>query len=98
MENPKGGAVVGVAWYSSEQWGRLRSLSSDADQLEETWEEWHDLAESKFREMRRLGMEVERVVVDVDRLARWCEREGRPIDGASRSAYAAEMLRLRHRP
>jgi len=98
MENPKGDAVVGLAWYSSEQWGRLRSLSSDGDQLEETWEEWRELAESRFREMRQLGLEVEKVAVDVDRLARWCEREGRPVDGASRSAYAAEMLRLRYRP
>lgn len=98
MEKPKRRAVIGLAWYSSEQWDRLRSLSSDPDQLEEEWGEWRELAESKFREMQRLGLEVEKVAVDVDRLARWCEKEGRPVDGASRSAYAAEMLRLRHGP
>ena len=98
MEKSKGGAVIGLAWYSSQQWEQLRSLSADPDQLEETWEDWRDLAESKIEELRRLGLEVEKVAVDVDRLAKWCEEEGRLVDGASRSAYAAEMLRLRHEP
>ena len=34
-----------VAWYKPEQWSRLREISVDRDQLEETYGEWQLLAE-----------------------------------------------------
>jgi hypothetical protein len=35
-------------------------------------------------------------MVDVADLERWCAERGRRATAASRSAYAAEMLRQRH--
>src|SRR5436190_13564981 len=32
--------VAGIAWFRADQWQLLRSLSTDADELEETYEEW----------------------------------------------------------
>ncbi len=32
--------VTGIAWYRRAQWTRLRELASDADKLEESYEDW----------------------------------------------------------
>jgi len=88
--------AIGMAWYRRDEWDRLREVSSDADALEETWEEWRAVAEEKLRELRERGLRVEKVVVDVELLAKWCEEAGRTVDGAARSEYAAELLRQRH--
>jgi len=88
--------VIGLAWYQRDEWDRLREISSDVDRLEETWDEWRDIAEEKLRELRARGLTVEKVVIEVERLAKWSEEAGRTIDGAARSEYAAELLRKRH--
>ena len=33
-------AVTGIAWYRRDHWTRLRELASDADKLEESYDDW----------------------------------------------------------
>ena len=40
---------VGAAWYRSDQWDRLREVSEDRTDLENTWEEWVQVAEKSLR-------------------------------------------------
>ena len=42
--------VVGFAWYRPQQWQRVRDISTDADDLEETYEDWLRLADNKLSE------------------------------------------------
>jgi len=37
--------VTGIAWYRPEQWERLREVSEDVENLEETYEAWLETAE-----------------------------------------------------
>jgi hypothetical protein len=39
----------GLSWYKPEQWARLRKISADADELEETFLEWLTVAEKARR-------------------------------------------------
>jgi hypothetical protein len=88
-------AVVGVAWYRLKQWQRLRAISTDADNLEDTYEEWLRQAEQKVAELNALGLFVEKVDVDVEQLIAWCNERGLELDGHARSTYVTEILRQR---
>jgi hypothetical protein len=89
--------VVGFAWYRPAQWQRVRDISSDADDLEDTYEGWLRLAEQKLAELRAAGLHVEKVDVDSERLIIWCSERGLEINAQARSSYAAETLREIHR-
>lgn len=94
-ESDETNAVVGVAWYRLKQWQRLRAVSIDADDLEDTYEEWLRQAEQKVADLSALGLCVEKVDVDVERLIAWCNERGLELDGRARSAYVTEKLRQR---
>jgi hypothetical protein len=85
--------AVGVAWYRYGQWERLREVSEDRADLEDTWAEWIGDAEELLRGLGAKGIRAEKVDVDVEELVRWCQADQKPINAASRSAFAAEMLR-----
>ena len=90
------GVVTGIAWYRRDQWRRLREVASDADELEESYDDWLAGAQKALVQMALSGVQARRVDVDVDALIRWCQAEGRPVDSAARAAYAALQLRLAH--
>ena len=96
MTEPKGSepeVVVGVAWYRRKQWQRVRNISTDADDLENTYEEWLRLAEQKLAELTAAGLRVEKVDLDSEELIVWCNERGLEINGQARSNYAAAKLR-----
>ena len=98
MSGPRGPeeeVVVGIAWYRSKQWQRVRDISTDADDLEDTYDDWLRLAEQKLAELTAAGVRVEKVDVDSEELIVWCNERGLEINGHARSSYTAEKLRER---
>jgi hypothetical protein len=57
--------VTGIAWYRPEQWERLRDVSEDVENLEETYEAWLQTAERLIREGIPTDVAVEKVDIDV---------------------------------
>jgi len=88
---------AGVAWYKADQWDRLCEIAADKDALEETYSEWVKVAENGCAELSKAGVAFEKVVVDVDELEAWCRERGVPVDGANRSHFVSEFLRLKYR-
>jgi hypothetical protein len=88
-----GKAKFGIAWYRPEQWARLLEVSDDSEELETTFAEWEALAEEKFRALLAEGMNVEKVVVDIEELLAWCKGRGFSVDASARSHYVADLLR-----
>jgi hypothetical protein len=84
--------VVGVAWYAPEQWERLREISADVHNLEDTYKEWKASAENALKTMSASGAVAYKVAVDVEELLKWCNSKNRPVDGAARSEFAWEKL------
>ena len=85
--------VAGVAWFRAEQWPLLRSLANDANELEQTHEEWVRIAEKIIEDLAREGVSVRKVDVDVNELHAWCAAHNRPLDASARAEYAAARLR-----
>jgi hypothetical protein len=90
-------AILGFAWYSREQWNRLLEVSSDRDQLEDTYEEWKSTAEKRFDELARPDFPIQKVDIDVEELLSWCSSQDRPVDGEARAQFAAMKLREREK-
>jgi hypothetical protein len=88
--------VAGIAWFRANQWQLLRSLATDAEDLEETHEEWVKIAEKTIDDLARRGVLAQKVDVDVNELQAWCSAQNRPLDSSARAAYAAAHLRGSH--
>jgi hypothetical protein len=90
--------VTAVAWYRPEQWQRLREVSEDVDNLEETYQAWLETAERMIREGIPGDVAVERFDVDVEEVLAWCNVKGLPMNAKSRAQFVSERLRQKHKP
>jgi hypothetical protein len=88
--------IAGVAWYRPEQWQRLREVSEDADNLEETYDAWLKSAERMIRDGIPAGVVVEKIDVDIEEMLAWCNVLGLPMNAASRARFISERVRQRH--
>ena len=84
---------MGVAWYRPEQWERLLEISSDYQELEDTFEEWKVMAEKNLRKLSQHGYVIRKVDIDVEELLSWCNLNHRPVDGDSRTEFTVIKLR-----
>ena len=87
------GSRIGVAWYRREQWDHLLEISSDRDELEDTYDEWVAVAERRVKELGQHVYMLCKVDVDVEELVSWCNSQNRPVDGTARTEFV--LLKLR---
>jgi hypothetical protein len=85
--------VMGAAWYRRDQWDRLLEISSDRDELEDTYEEWQLMAEDNLRKLSQHGYAIRKVDIDVEEPLSWCKLNHRSVDGDARSEFAVVKLR-----
>ncbi|MDP2662331.1 MAG: hypothetical protein Q8R28_16540 [Dehalococcoidia bacterium] len=90
--------VVGVAWYRKDQWDELLRLSEDRACLEDTFGEWLVDARLTLLRLRREGLDVRQVDVDVNDLASWCKEQGVHVTASTRAGYVADKLRRASAP
>lgn len=84
--------ITGIAWFRSDQWEMLRTLATDADILEETYERWVAIAKKTIRDFEREGVTARKVPIDVNELKEWCAVQQCPLDASARAAYARVKL------
>jgi len=84
--------IAGIAWYRREEYGLLRTLASDADSMAATYDEWLAAGTKLIAELEKQGIVARKVDVEVRELAAWCERQGRPLDGAARSEFVTHKV------
>ncbi len=56
----------GFAWYRSDQWERLLSVSADRKDLEDAYNEWAKNAQSHIDELKQAGVDNEKHEIDVN--------------------------------
>lgn len=88
----QGVTYTGFAWYTEEQWRRLREIAADRDKLDDTYEDWLANAENAVRTLRSQGVHVHKVFLDVEEVLAWCTRTGRSFNSRARSEFVAERL------
>ena len=83
---------IGIAWYRPDQWTLLRALASDPEVLENTYGEWLHFATKKMEDLRKEGIVVKKVDVDVQELAAWCQSRDRVLNGDARASFVTDKL------
>ena len=84
--------VLGVPWYTPEQYERLLEVADDRDNLEDTYEEWKATADKTLKKIEKPGVWHLKIYVDVDELVSWCKFENLPVDGEARTIFVADKV------
>jgi hypothetical protein len=92
-KNDSVNAILGAAWYRRQQWDRLLEISSDRDELENTYDEWKAMAEENLSILAQQGYVLRKIDIDVEELLRWCKLQNRPVDGDARVEFTLVKLR-----
>ena len=84
---------LGVAWYSREDWERLREIADDRDKLDDQYEDWERQALAAIRNLEAIGQRIRKVPINIEALVAWCRERGCRIDMAARAEYVSCLLR-----
>lgn len=88
---------VGIAWFSSAEWQKLKAIADDRADLDDSYNDWVKAAEKILQDLASKGIAARKVETTIEELHRWCKAEKRKLDGAARSEYAAWWLRNEHK-
>lgn len=92
---PREDSVLGVAWYTEEQWARVKSSAADPENLEPTFSEWVKMAEEALREIRRGVRNPIKIQIDAGELVAWCLVHGKASDSSARAEFTSHKMRER---
>ena len=87
--------IICIPWWQPEQWDKLKSISEDSDNLEDSYEEWRTNANSVISEFKAKSFVVKKVKVDLEELHNWCKENGRKVNGSARSEFAVKLQSIR---
>jgi hypothetical protein len=83
---------VGVAWYTPEQWRKLRAVADDSERLEASYVDWLFMAKEALRQLASTGVEPRKVEVDTEELLAWCKAQGCRVNGPARAQFVSEQM------
>jgi|SRR6516164_6319388 len=85
--------AVGIAWYRAQDYGQIRQIMIDADDFPATYREWRQESELRESDLKRLGHDVLRAIVDPEVFQVWCRARGLSIDANARARFVNEIVR-----
>jgi len=85
--------VVGVVWYSADQWDLVKASAADPETFEDSFQEWLAVAEAALKDLLAVGIVGKPYLIHADELPAWCLAQGKPNNAASRAEFVAEKLR-----
>ena len=83
---------LGLAWYSREDWERLREIADDRDKLDDAYEDWERQALKMIHDLEVVGRRVRKVPINIEALIAWCAERKCRIGTAARSEYVSYLL------
>jgi hypothetical protein len=89
---------VGVAWYTEQEWAKVRAAAVDPELLEASYAQWAQMAEQSLAELRSGGVVVEKSYITADNLLAWCVAHNKPNNSASRAEFVSQQERSRNEP
>lgn len=83
---------LGLAWYSRQNWERLREIADDRDKLDDAYEDWERQALKMIHDLEAVGRRIRKVPINIEALIAWCAERKCRIDMAARSEYVSYLL------
>ena len=85
--------VVGVTWYTEENWKKVKAAATDPERFEETYAEWSAMAIEAVADLKTIGVNTVKVLFIPNELLPWCLAHNKPNNAASRAEFVSEKLR-----
>jgi len=80
--------IAGIAWYSADDYPRIREVMLDGANLPDTFGQW-ETAAHKFEETyQRAGQRVVRAFIRPAEFVGWCRANGLNVDAKARMQWA----------
>ena len=89
---------IGIFWVRAEDYERFLDICTDRLNLPPTYEEWLSQVNQRLQQFEGRGLNLVKVIVDLDELIAWCRATRRKIDADSRTAYASYKTAIQIRP
>lgn len=80
----------GIGIYRRKDYTKIRELSADRAEMDDTWEEWETNKNRTQQRFEQMGVRVVDVLVEPAALAKFCEKKGLRIDGTARAQFVSE--------
>ena len=85
--------VVGVTWYTEENWNKVKAAATDSERFEETYAKWSAMAREAIADLKKAGVNAVKVLVIPNELLPWCLAHNKPNNAASQAEFVSEKLR-----
>ena len=92
MQTKSGTTVVGIAWYTAENYENVRRVMTDAHDLPDDFLTWLCRAQKVRKVEEETGAVVICVPVDPDAFLAWCNAVQKPSNATARRHYVALTL------
>jgi hypothetical protein len=89
---PRQPSILGVCWYTEEEWIKIKAEAVDPERFEATYQEWESMAIEALENLQKTGLSPMKVIVLADEFRQWCKIHGKENSAPSRSAFVAELL------
>ncbi|TNF37419.1 MAG: hypothetical protein EP315_02685 [Gammaproteobacteria bacterium] len=84
--------VTGLAWFKREHYARLKKLFSDGRKFPDTYDKWLKKSTRSLEQKQTEGVFVEKVIIEPEAFAGWCQQHHQKPDAAARYAYVNDCL------
>ncbi|HEY4372455.1 MAG TPA: hypothetical protein VGN52_11075 [Burkholderiales bacterium] len=84
---------MAMPWYTAEDYGEVRELMADRQNMPRTFEAWERAALQVEEETVRLGASVVRAVIEPWPFKAWCKMTGMELNAWARTTYAQMLMR-----
>ena len=88
--------VVGITWYSREDYPSLQRLVADGSGLPRTYDDWLKAAQLGFDMLQREGKTAVKIEVTPDAIKAYCIARGLDIDSKARLQFINEAVKDRY--
>ena len=85
--------IVGVTWYTEENWSKVKAAATDPERFEETYAELSAMAIEAVADLKKTGVNTVKFFVVPNELLPWCLAHNKPNNAASRAEFVSEKLR-----
>jgi hypothetical protein len=82
--------VIGMPWYRSDDYARLREMMTDPHSMAPDYEAWRASAENNEQVAKAAGLSILRVAIDPETFSEWCAERRLPLNSGARMRFANE--------
>ena len=87
---------VGVAWYTADEWAKVKAAAADAERFEASFSEWEAVAEKFLVDIRKQGIFPTKYFIIASELLAWCLATGKVNNGGARAEFVAQEIDHAH--